>query len=120
MTYQLTQDEYKSTIPTKMVDVTDSVEAVVDIWEYIQQLKADKIVLDYVYDNQLVEKVYRNQENTFEHILLPNVSGARRKFQKYEKATQASINVSDLASGTYLIEIMNGTNAQTQKIIIQR
>jgi hypothetical protein len=37
---------------------------------YVQQLKKI-IVLDYVYDNQLVELVYRNIENTFEHILLP-------------------------------------------------
>jgi hypothetical protein len=71
MIRQLTQDEYKNTMPTKMVDITDNAEAVVNIWEYVQQLKADKVVLDYVYDNQLVEKVYKNKENTFEHVLLP-------------------------------------------------
>jgi hypothetical protein len=53
-------------------------------------------------------------------IIIYDMSGAQRMRQTYNQATQVSINVSDLASGTYLIEIFNGTNTQTQKIIIQR
>lgn len=71
MTKELTEDQYKSTFGEKMFDVTESAEPVLDIWEYIEQLTIDNIVLKYVLEKQLVEKVYRNALNTFEHILFP-------------------------------------------------
>ena len=54
-----------------MVDVTETAQPVVDIWDYVEQLTTDKEVLDYVNREQLVEKVYRNDEETFDHVLLP-------------------------------------------------
>jgi hypothetical protein len=71
MTRLLTEKEFKSTFTNKMIDVTQTAEPVVDIWPYVQQLTADKIVDEYTFDNGLVEKVYRNQTNTFDQILLP-------------------------------------------------
>jgi hypothetical protein len=55
----------------KMVDVTRTAEPVVDIWQYVGQLTKDKEVLEYVFNNQLVEMVYRNGAQTFDHVLLP-------------------------------------------------
>lgn len=71
MTTQLSEDEFKATFTGKMIDVTLSASPVLDIWPYVQQLIKDKFVLDYVYKNELVEKVYRNDKNTFDHVLLP-------------------------------------------------
>ena len=71
MTIELTTDQYKSTFDNKMADVTETAEPVVDIWSYVGQLTQNKIVLNYVLDEQLVEKVYRNSDNSFEHVLLP-------------------------------------------------
>jgi hypothetical protein len=71
MTTQLSEDEFKATFKGKMIDVTLSASPVLDIWPYVQQLTKDKFVLDYVYKNELVEKVYRNDKNTFDHVLLP-------------------------------------------------
>ena len=71
MTKQLTEEQFKSTFGDKMFDVTETAEPVLDIWEYVEQLSIDNIVLKYVLEKQLVEKVYRNSLNTFEHILLP-------------------------------------------------
>lgn len=71
MTIQLTKDEYLGTMGTKMVDVTDTAEPAVDIWPYIQQLTKDKLVLEYFYENNLVEKVYKNDTGTFDHVLIP-------------------------------------------------
>lgn len=71
MTTSLTEKEFKSTFTDKMVDVTQTAEPVVDIWPYVRQLTADKIVDKYTFDNALVEKVYRNQTNTFDQVLLP-------------------------------------------------
>ena len=45
-----------------------------DIWSYVQKLNKEKVVLDYVYENKLVETVYRNNENSFHHVLLPTDS----------------------------------------------
>src|SRR5574343_1127284 len=71
MTIMLTDTEYKSTMTPKMVDVTETAEPTVDIWDYVEKLTADKIVNEYTFKNNLVEKVYRNQINTFDHVLLP-------------------------------------------------
>jgi hypothetical protein len=54
----------------KMSDITDTAEAVVDIWPYVQQLSAENLVSKYAADNQLIQFVYRNQAGTFEHVLL--------------------------------------------------
>ncbi len=56
MTTELTTDQYKDTFDTKMVDVTKSAEPTVDIWSYVRQLTREKIVLDYVFDKELVKK----------------------------------------------------------------
>ncbi len=68
---QLTNQEFQSTMAESMIDVTESAEPVVDIWPYVFELKKENVALDYVYNNQLVEKVYRNGLNTFDHVLLP-------------------------------------------------
>jgi hypothetical protein len=71
MTLMLTDKEYKSTMTPKMFDVTQTAEPIVDIWDYVEKLTADKIVNEYTFKNNLVETVYRNQTNTFDHVLLP-------------------------------------------------
>jgi hypothetical protein len=71
MTTGLTEQEYKSTMTGKMTDVTESAEPVVDIWPYVEILRNDKIVLDYVFINELVESVYTNGDGSFHHVLLP-------------------------------------------------
>lgn len=62
MTTKLTEKEYKDTMTKKMVDVTETGDAAVNIWEYVEQLTKDKEVLDYVNQEQLVEKVFRNDQ----------------------------------------------------------
>jgi len=71
MTTLLTEKEFKSTFIGKMIDVTQTAEPVVDIWPYVKQLSVDNILHKYTFENTLVEKVYRNQTNTFDQILLP-------------------------------------------------
>ena len=71
MTTKLTEKEFKETMTDKMVDVTRTANPAVDIWHYVGQLTKDKEVLEYVYNNQLIEMVYRNGTGTFDHVLLP-------------------------------------------------
>jgi len=71
MTHELTPEEFQSTFGTQMMDVTDSIESTVDIWEYIGELYVDEEVSEYVVANELVEKVYRNESGTFDHVLVP-------------------------------------------------
>lgn len=54
-----------------MLDVTETAEPVIDIWPYIELLAKEKIVSDYVFQNELAEKIYRTNNNLFAHILLP-------------------------------------------------
>ena len=71
LTKTLSEKEYKETIGYKMADVTETAEPIVDIWTYVKDLVYENIVSEYVFKNNLVEKVYRNDSSTFDHILLP-------------------------------------------------
>lgn len=71
MTTELTEQEYKSTMTGKMTDVTESAEPALDIWPYVEILRNEQIVLDYVFTAELVESVYTNGDGSFHHVLLP-------------------------------------------------
>jgi len=71
LTKQLTETEFRNTFGNKMIDVTQTAEPVVDIWNYVEELVKQKLVDNHVYENNLVETVYRNDTSTFDHVLLP-------------------------------------------------
>jgi flagellar motor switch protein FliG len=71
LTKQLSEKEFEKTFGNKMTDVTEIVTPVVDIWNYVKELVKQNLVDKYVYENNIVEKVYRNDSSTFDHILLP-------------------------------------------------
>lgn len=71
MTNAISQLEYKNTMIGGMTDVTETAEPVVDIWPYVELLSNDGVVSDYVLKNRLVEKVYRNKDGKYDHVLLP-------------------------------------------------
>lgn len=71
MLNELTYEQYHSTFSGKMNDVTDTAISIVDIWPYIEQLVKKGDVLEYVYNNKLVELVYQNNTATYHHVLLP-------------------------------------------------
>jgi siderophore synthetase component len=54
-----------------MNDVTATAEPVVDIWPYVEELVHEDLVSAYVFENCLVEKCYRNDAGSYEHVLLP-------------------------------------------------
>jgi hypothetical protein len=68
MIKELTEKEFKSTMAGGMVDITQTVDPVADIWPYVEELTEKRIVLDYVYEKQLIETVY---EDSFHHVRLP-------------------------------------------------
>jgi hypothetical protein len=76
MTRELTKQEFLNTTNGGMLDVTGKGEPVIDIWGYVLILLKEEIVTDHVFDNNLVEKVYRNASNTYEHMLLPTADKA--------------------------------------------
>ncbi|UII24896.1 hypothetical protein LVD15_16480 [Fulvivirga maritima] len=55
-----------------MADITQmEIEDPIEIWDYVEVLTKAKVVDQIVFDKELVEMVYRNDTNTFDHILLP-------------------------------------------------
>jgi hypothetical protein len=38
---------------------------------YVEKLRNDKIVPDHVFTNELIESVYKNDDGSFHHVLLP-------------------------------------------------
>jgi hypothetical protein len=67
---ELNKVEYLKTMSNKMINVTLTAEPIVDIWKYAEILKDEKKLPKYVVEKHLVEYVYRNDKNTFDHILL--------------------------------------------------
>lgn len=68
---ELTYKEYLSIMNSPMANVTEQAIPVVDIWPYVSCLVDLKLVPEIVLDNCLVEAVYRDQTESYDHILLP-------------------------------------------------
>ena len=60
-----------------MLLVTATAQPVVDIWPYVNSLMQNRVVSPYVFQNELVECVYRNGNATYDHVLLPTDSENR-------------------------------------------
>ena len=69
---ELSEKEFQKTFGDKMTDITlMEIEEPIDIWNYVEELTKRKAVDQYVFDRQLVELIYRNDQNTYDHVLLP-------------------------------------------------
>ena len=71
MTVELAEEEYKKILVGRMINVTETGRPAADIWPYAALLVKEAVVLPYVVENHLVEVVYRDDANRFDHILLP-------------------------------------------------
>jgi hypothetical protein len=65
-------------------------------------------------------KIATNTNATFDKIKIYDLQGNMKKYKQYNKVAQATINISDLISGTYIIEITNGAYQEKQQLIIQK
>jgi hypothetical protein len=70
MTNQLTEEQFKATMTAKMVNMPDTAEAAVDIWDYVEELYNEGLVPEFVLENELVEMAYTNQAETYDHITI--------------------------------------------------
>ena len=71
MTIELSEKQFNNTFSGNMIDITETVEPIFDIWPYVKLLLEDNIVTNYIYDNKLVEKVYTDEAGHFHQVLLP-------------------------------------------------
>jgi hypothetical protein len=71
MLRELSPEEFISTMSEEMTDVTETADAVVDITDYVGALAAEGLVLPHTIEEELIEIIYRNEEETYDHILLP-------------------------------------------------
>jgi hypothetical protein len=71
LTKLLTEEEYLETMSEEMADVTEVAEAAVDIWPYVEKLVRQGVVEQRVVDDTDIEMVYRNIDDSFDHVLLP-------------------------------------------------
>ncbi len=71
MLIELSPEEFISTMSAEMQDVTETADPTVDITGYVAELIAAGLVLPDTIEEDLIEIIYRNEEETFDHILLP-------------------------------------------------
>ncbi|GAA3761609.1 hypothetical protein [Flavobacterium ginsengiterrae] len=65
----LSPEKYNSSIIGGMKEISIS-DGFFNIWPYVSELKAAKILSRKIKESDLVHKVYRNSTEDFEHILL--------------------------------------------------
>lgn len=54
----------------RMTEIPASNGSLFNIWPYIGELKAAKILSNKIKESELIHKVYRNSTDDFEHVLL--------------------------------------------------
>lgn len=69
---ELTQAQYLGTFHAPMANVTETAEPLIDIWPYASLLVEKKVLPAVVVERCLVEAVYRDQTDTYDHVLLPS------------------------------------------------
>lgn len=57
-------------------------------------------------------------DKTIDEIKIYNQQGSPKKYQKFNKVKTANINIADLTSGTYFIEISSGTYKEKHQLLI--
>ncbi|WP_428230718.1 hypothetical protein [Flavobacterium sp.] len=65
----LSEEKYRSSMSEGMKEISSS-DSFFNIWPYVSELKAAKILSKKIKESELVHKVYRNSTEDFEHILL--------------------------------------------------
>ncbi|MCT4663670.1 MAG: hypothetical protein N4A45_00385 [Flavobacteriales bacterium] len=74
MMRELTEIEFRRTFGNGMTDITQmEIDEPINIWNYVKKLiEFESGTIDnFVFEKELVEKVYRNDLKTYDHILLP-------------------------------------------------
>ena len=67
---ELNKNQYLQTMGNNMKNATNEAYPSVDIWNYAKLLLDNNLISKYGFDNQIIEAVYVNDENTYHHILL--------------------------------------------------
>ena len=71
MTKELTEDEFKSTFGEEMLDMTEKEIDPIDIWPYVKELKDQNLITTKTYESEIVDYVYRDNNDSFDHVLIP-------------------------------------------------
>ena len=61
-----------------------------------------------------------NANTSFDAIRIFDLQGTLKKQQQYSNFSQATINISNLIGGTYIVEITNGNYRENHQLIIQK
>ncbi|WP_394773024.1 hypothetical protein [Flavobacterium sp.] len=66
----LSKEKYSLSTFDEMAEISISNDSFFNIWPYVSELKAAKILSNKVKESELIHKVYRNSTKDFEHVLL--------------------------------------------------
>ena len=68
---ELSEEQFRATITSSMSDVKGMGAPAVDIWPYVQNLSDEGVIPIYVFEDRLIEHLYKNANSSYEHVLLP-------------------------------------------------
>jgi hypothetical protein len=70
----LTEKEFRKTILQNMIDVTGTTLPATDIWPYLEELAAQGYIPASAAEMKHVSFVFRDERNTYDHVLIPTTS----------------------------------------------
>jgi hypothetical protein len=71
LTVALSEAEFRSMLGVNMVDITATAIAATDIWPYVEELTSLGLLPPFVTERHILAFVFRDMDNTFDHVLLP-------------------------------------------------
>jgi hypothetical protein len=71
VTVALSEGEIQSMLGVNMIDITATAIAAADIWPYVEELTSLGVLPPFVTERHIVAFVFRDEDNTFDHVLLP-------------------------------------------------
>jgi hypothetical protein len=80
---------------------------------------ASSVAIVSVVDNR-GKTMGKREESNFSEIRIYDALGVVRKYQKFNRAKSASINLSGLGQGIYIIEISGATHKEKHRLMIQK
>jgi hypothetical protein len=104
---KLNYSQYLATMTSPMVNVTETASPAIDIWPLVQNLVELQLVPKIVIENNLVEAVYRDKTESYDHILLPT--------NQSNKFICLIVNIHERkAKGYYLLDLAGEYGLQEQ------
>ncbi len=81
---------------------------------------SNNLTISTIEDNTMAASKEYTNDKSFSEIRVFDMQSNLKKYQRFNKAKQATINISDLRLGIYIVEVSNGTYKERHQLSVQK